>query len=381
MVSAVTSFCYGAEEKILCGMEFGGKKSDTATAVELASDGGYVFTGSTETFGAGKKDIWVVKLDTAGRKQWAKLYGDTRNEVGESIVRFSDNGYILAGHTDSHGAGATDLFIIRLDIDGNNVWVKTFGGECAETAAEVVAVDDDSFVVAGTTCSYGQGGNDIWLLKMDGEGNNIWSYSYGGEKEEEAAGIMAMKGGGYVVFGTSDSRGDGSKDGWVFGLDSEGKKTWDKTFGGKSEDMIADAVATEAGILFVGSTESKGNGGSDVWVFRTDMKGDILWEKTYGDGGDETGVSVVPAGDGYYVASKWFSDIKTGEDMVLIKIDGDGGEQWRRTYGGAQSDVPVMIIEAENDRFIVAGTIGEYAKDKAMNAWIVKVDRDGKCSW
>ncbi|WP_448516707.1 hypothetical protein [Pseudothermotoga sp.] len=150
---------------------FGGSYDDIAYSIQQTSDGGYIVAGYTESFGAGGKDVYVLKLDADGNKVWERTFGGSYDDIAFSIQQTSDGGYIVAGYTGSFGAGSGDVYVLKLDADGNKVWEKTFGGIHYDQANSVQQVSDGGYIVAGYTESFGAGIRDVYVLKLDKYGN------------------------------------------------------------------------------------------------------------------------------------------------------------------------------------------------------------------
>jgi hypothetical protein len=157
----------------------GGSSADVAMSIIQSSDGGYVVAGYTGSFGAGDWDIYVVKLDSSGNVVWTKTIGGGRFS---SIIQSSDGGYVVAGYTWSFVASGWDIYVVKLDSSGNVIWTKTIGGSFSDYAYSIIQSSDGGYVVAGETSSFGAGGDDIYVVKMDANGNvcfsqNITNYS------------------------------------------------------------------------------------------------------------------------------------------------------------------------------------------------------------
>jgi hypothetical protein len=172
------------DEGIVCyfAKTIGGSDWDEASSIIQSSDGGYVVAGFTRSFGAGYWDIYVVKLDSGGNVQWTKTIGGSNDDEAWSIIQSSDGGYVVAGSTRSFGAGGYDFYVVKLDSGGNVQWTKTIGGSDFDAAYSIIQSSDGGYVVAGRTRSFGAGGWDIYVVKMDANGNvcfsqNITNYS------------------------------------------------------------------------------------------------------------------------------------------------------------------------------------------------------------
>ena len=201
---------------------YGGSNLDWASSIQQTTDGGYIVAGWTESFGAGNMDFYIIKLDSNGNKVWEKTYGGSENDVAYSIQQTSDGGYIVAGGTYSFGAGSADFYIIKLDSNGNKVWGKTYGGSNDEWARSIQQTTDGGYIVAGTTYSFGAGYDDFYIIKLDSNGDKVWEKTYGGSSYDEAYSIQQTSDGGYIVAGGTSSFGAGSADFYIIKTDSEG---------------------------------------------------------------------------------------------------------------------------------------------------------------
>jgi hypothetical protein len=150
---------------------YGGGHYDYAFSVQQTSDGEYIVAGLTWSFGASLSDVFLVKTDANGNVQWAKTYGGGHYDYAFSVQQTSDGGYIVAGYTESFGAGYDDFFLIKTDANGNIIWAKTYGGIYGDYAFSVQQTSDGGYIVAGYTDSFGAGWYDIFLIKTDADGN------------------------------------------------------------------------------------------------------------------------------------------------------------------------------------------------------------------
>ncbi|MFZ8835402.1 MAG: hypothetical protein ACO2O5_14595 [Candidatus Caldipriscus sp.] len=200
-VSLVALFTQYAYAQVRFAKTYGGTNSEEYNRVQRTSDGGYIVTGRTSSFGAGSSDIFLIKTDVYGNIQWAKTYGGSSWEYASSAQQTSDGGYIVAGYTNSFGAGNSDFFLIKTDASGNIIWVKTYGGINDDNASSVHQTSDGGYIVAGSTYSFGAGDRDFFLIKTDANGNIQWAKTYGGTNGEWANSAQRTSDGGYIVVG------------------------------------------------------------------------------------------------------------------------------------------------------------------------------------
>jgi hypothetical protein len=221
-VSLVALFTEYAHAQVRFARTYGGTGWDLAYSVQQTFDGGYIMAGYTDSFGAGNWDIFLIKTDTNGNVQWAKTYGGTDLDMAYSVQQTSDGGYIVAGETWSFGAGWEDIFLIKTDADGNVEWAKTYGGTSYDYAHSVQQTSDGGYIVAGGTNTFGAGYLDIFLIKTDANGNISWAKTYGGASADWAYSVRQTSDGGYIVAGYTGSFGAGLWDIFLIKTDANG---------------------------------------------------------------------------------------------------------------------------------------------------------------
>ena len=303
---------------------FGGTGTDGLVSVQQTSDGGYILAGCTDSYGAGSRDFWLVKTDSNGNKLWDMTFGGTECDVANSVQQTSDGGYILTGKTSSYGAGNEDFWLVKTDSNGSKQWDKTFGGTNSDEAASVQQTSDGGYILAGFTTSYGGGFSDFWLVKTDSDGNKEWDKTLGGSSYECAQSVQQTSDGGYILAGCTDSYGAGSRDFWLVKTDSNGNKLWDMTFGGTECDVANSVQQTsDGGYILAGYTDPCGGGGGscDIWLVKTDSDGDKEWDKTLGGSSHESAYSVQQTSDGGYILAGYTDSYGGGScGAWLIKV-------------------------------------------------------------
>jgi len=366
------------KHKIVWEKTFGGKYYDGANSIVQTKDGGYAVAGWTESFGNGYTDMWVVKLDRYGNKEWSKTFGGNNWEMACSIIQTKDGGYVVAGYTNSFGNGVGDMWILKLDNKGNKEWSKTFGGSDEDEAWSIIQTKDGGFVVAGWTESFGNGKSDMWIVKLDKNGKKIWSKTFGGSDEDEAYSIIQTKDGGYAVAGYTYSFGNGETDMWIVKLDRYGNKEWSKTFGGSDYDRAYSIIQTkDGGYAVAGYTKSFGNGGKDMWILKLDNKGNKEWSKTFGGSDEDEAKSIIQTKDGGYAVAGGTKSFGNGKsDMWIVKLDKNGKKIWSKTFGGSDYDEASSIVQTKDGGYAVAGYTYSFGNGKS-DMWVLKLDSKG----
>lgn len=314
---------------------YGGEKSEKGYGIVKSKDG-YILVGETSSFGSGGKDVYILKIDRKGEKVWEKFYGGSKDDYAYSINEAED-GYLVVGGTRSLGAGNSDVYVLKIDENGDLLWQKTFGGKGFEEVWKLSKDSDGNFVTVGRTNSFGKGQYDLYLLKIDGKGNKLWEKAFGDKMSEYGYGVVSDKD-GYVAVGISNSFSE-SQDIYVIKVDKKGNLIWEKVFGGKGFDYAYSITSCRDGYMIVGNSNSFSDN-PDLYVIKIDKDGNKIWEKTYGGKGYETGFLIMPSKDekGYLIVGGSNSKGAGNSDVYVVKINEDGDLIWEKFFGGADLD-------------------------------------------
>ena len=163
-------------------------------------------TGITNSYGAGNYDVFLAKYTSTGTVSWSKTWGGTGWDQGQSVSQTSDGCYIVTGYTASYGAGGNDMFLAKYDSAGTLAWNKTWGGTSADGGGSVQQTSDGGYIVTGDTVSYGAGSNDVLLAKYDSAGTLSWNKTWGGTGADIGWSTKQTSDGGYVVAGWTDRK-------------------------------------------------------------------------------------------------------------------------------------------------------------------------------
>ena len=298
-------------------------------SVQQASDGGYVAGGqSRQNWNVSRVDYYLAKTDSSGNTTWTQTYSTPglQWDYGKSAREIFDGGFIFAGNT-APGPRPYDFYLVRTDASGDTVWTRTYGdtGSYDDRCNSVALTSDGCFVMAGYTNGHGAGGWDFYLVKVDADGDTVWTRTYGGSSGEEAFCIQQTSDEGFIIAGYTTSFGAGNQDFYVVRTDPMGNTLWERTYGGYDHDYAKCVKETpDSGFIIVGSTASFGAGFTDCYIVRTDATGDTLWTRAYGGYDDERAYSVDLTTEGGYIVGGHTTTWGSGShDVWLLRLAGE----------------------------------------------------------
>ena len=370
----------------------------------------------------GSDDMWVVKIASNGSKQWDKRFGGENQDVLKCVQQTTDGGYVLGGYSysDADGdkteasRGESDMWVVKTDSNGAKEWDKRFGGTEHDYLSTLQQTSDGGYILGGTTWSDAGGditdasigGSDMWVVKIDPNGVRQWDKRYGGSDREFLQGLQQTADGGYILGGSSNSGVDGDKsessrgffDMWVVKIDANGVKQWDRRYGGSDGDyVLALQQTSDGGYIFGGRSDSgmtgdkteASRGGSDYWLVKTDAGGNKQWDRTLGASSEDSFSDVQQTADrGYIVGGTTYSgadgdktEASRGScDMWVVKLDVFGNKQWDRRFGGGAPDELKSLQQTTDGGYILAGgSTSEISGDKSeasrgyYDMWLVRL--------
>lgn len=299
---------------------------DVGSDVIQTSDGGFLAFGTTKNWGAGGTDMMLLKFNLNGEYVWRKTYGSSNNDAGSAIVNTLDGGYALLGQTMPSSGIGKEIYLIKINSDGTKQWEKTFGSNNGADASDLIQLADGSFLIVGYTTI----GSDfqIYVIKTNDSGNIIWEKNYGGANADYGYGIEKLADGNFIICGYTASKGAGGRDGYLLKINSNGDLIWDKTFGFEHSDEFKGIVETNNGnLIAVGSSVQKitpQNNYTDSYMVITDKDGNQL--KSYLIGGDlnDNFSKIHQTNDGGYITVGSSESYSKSSDIHLIKTDENG---------------------------------------------------------
>jgi hypothetical protein len=357
---------------------YGGPWADDVQEVQQTAEGGFVVAGNTWSSGAGYSDFWILKLRADGTIYWQKVYGGNVWDYATSMDQTADGGYIVAGWTESFGAGAKDAWVLKLRADGSIDWQRTYGGTAQEEVSSIQRTADGGYIVAGWTESFGAGSRDAWVLKLRANGSIEWQKSYGGTAYEEGSSIQQTTDGGYILAGRTASFGAGLWDAWLLRLNPDGSVLWQKAYGSTDWDVAFLAQqTTDLGFIV------SGRRGFDAWVCKLNPAGSVAWQNIYSgpdlDNYHDSFAQQTTDG-GFIVAGHTFSFGAGSTDAWLMKLRANGALSWQKTYGGAGWDGVGWIQQTADGGYIAAGGTLSFGAGNS-DGWVLKLDSSGNTGY
>ena len=407
----IKTFEVSSVPSITTNSSFGGEYEDKLHKVIETNDGKLLLVGYGSGIGGGgpnnvggqlgetygSADFWAVKTELDGTIIWEKNFGGTGEDICQDVIQTPDGGYLLAGYTSSFDFDAEfiyngyDGWIVKIDANGNKLWTKKYGGTEAEAFHQIIASNDGNYFAVGQTGGYNieNNGNqsnnpnaDMFVVKFDGDGNEIWSQNYGGNQFDSAHGIIQNTEGDLFVVGHSKSEEipdhHGFMDIILLRLDANGNKLWEKAIGGSGFEY-GEAITLDASenIAIAGTTYSSdfdadsNNSSQSMWFLKLDQNGAILNSKIIGPDNITTSNDIISTEDGGFLLIGNSTDYPfasyTFGNLLAVKIDSEDNIEWFNSYGGDGYDSGFTVLEHSNETIYLGGSSRNANNDIISN--------------
>jgi hypothetical protein len=272
-------------------------------------------------------DYWIVKLDSAGELQWQREYGGTEWDEARSIQPTSDSGYIVAGSSESTGEGLSDYWVMKLASNGDSQWSDSYGNGYSDEAFSVQETTDNGFIIAGYTDKDEEEGCDFWIVKINSLGEHQWSQNYDRGMYDEAYSIQETEDEGFIVAGYTKVSDLDLGDSWIIKLDSNGAVEWEQIYGNTDIDKAQSVCQTDdSGFVVSGYTYSFLTHNYDMLLMKIDSSGGQEWQKTINsiEDGEDKAFSAVQTADGGYILTGHSWSYSSKDDIWIIKLNQNG---------------------------------------------------------
>jgi len=353
---------YGGAPDTLWTAHYGIQDHDEAWCVRQTSDGGFIMAGAQYPNDNNMYDVYIVKTDASGNLEWEKTYGGSAMwEFATQVEELTNGGYMVAAMTEDPNTMQNVFWLMILDSLGDTLWTKTYGGGSGEYCWAGQPTSDGGYILVGVTYSYGAGGADIWVVKTDSAGDTLWTRAFGGSVMDEGYGVCETSDGGFAVVGVTQSFGAGSEDAYILRLDSNGDTLWTRTFGtGSNEDAKSVRQTNDGGFIVVGKAQGGGAGGKDVYLMRVSADGDSLWAKRIGGANDDIGWEVWVCDDGgFFITGETdsYNGDSTDTEMYLVRTDSLGDTLWTTHFGGVRDDWGKSGVQTADGGYAATGAL------------------------
>ncbi|NHJ48430.1 MAG: hypothetical protein FK733_11660 [Asgard group archaeon] len=343
--------------------------ADTAKSIARSNTAGYAIAGFTNSTGNDDQDILFMRIAPDGTYLWNRTFGDVNEDKGYQVIAYQAGGYVIASTYENVSAlhNNTDFLVTRLAENGAVLWnisysgpnqdhVSSFIGDLGRSIAECTNGD---LVCAGV--SSGVDISDVWLFRLAPDGTLLWENTFHNRDIERCFApdsVVECQDGGFAVLGYTYSAAT-SNDVWLIKTDSNGNEIWNQTYGDDAGYQRPEALVecSDGGFGIIANTHSFGAGGADAWIIRTDSLGNQIWNQTYGGSLEEGGGYILEMPDGgFTIAGSTHSfDVGNG-DAWLVRTNGTGTIIWNHTVGDPYGNGACAFVYEGNNTYVVAGS-------------------------
>ena len=356
-ISLLTTSLFSKELKTVFIKTFGGSKKDKAYGAVALNDGGALLVGTSKSFGKQKEQMLITRINSKGKTLFSVAFGNKQKDEGKAISLTGDGNYIAVGSSESYSKyGDKDLFVVKINSNGKKIWQKVFGGNNDDEAFDVVGTGNGGALIVGYSESFGHGSKDIYVLFIDKNGKEIWSKFLGGEEDDVAYSIALGKDGFYIA-GYTESFGAGGQDFFLLKYNLKGKLQYTKVYGGDDDDVFKSVVATkDGGCAVAGFTKSFDAKRKDIDIIRFSKNGKMLWHKIYGFKSKEWANSITTTKEGGFLVVGTTKSFGFGDyDFYMLELNKKGSSKWANVYGGGDKDIAHKVISLKDGSYLVVG--------------------------
>ena len=320
--------------------------------------------------------IFSIAFTVHGQTSFQKTYGGTDFDFGISVQQTTDGGYILFGQTSSFGNGEQDMYLVKTDNQGIEQWHQTYGGTDWEFGISAQQTADGGFILCGAYS--GLGNDSLALIKTDQVGNIVWNKRFSGTTDREVGQfVQQTSDGGYIAVGFAEI--GITEHIYMVKTDVNGNEQWSKVhISAGRENAVGVMQTSDSGYAMIGETSSTGFGGRDMFLVKTNINGDTTWTKTFGTSLDEIGRSLYITSDNGFILLGY--EYFAGGNLYLVKTDSLGNAQWNKYYGGTGWDMGNSVQQTSDGGFILAGR-KENPVSGTNDMYCIKTDNVGLVEW
>ncbi len=372
----ISTALYGVSKSVTFEKVYGSKEDDSAKSVISLPDG-FLIVGETNANRDRRTDMYLIKIDKNGKKIWSKAIGGRDDDAGSAAIATKD-GFIAIGMTKSFGSDRSSIYAVSLDKKGNAQWQRAyFSSDESYYHGTGIVPTSKGYKIAGweDKPEFFDAKVNGYVVDIDTEGERNKLRRYGGKDDDKLYDILKTDD-GYLMVGESESlREDESFDAYVVKIDKKGKLLWQKGYGWGYDEKANAVTKAKDGYIFVGLTKSNRDKREEAYVVKIDKMGKVVWQNTYGGRYDEEAFDIVADDDGYVIVGVTETDTHGREDVYIFKIDEKGKVLWRKNYGGRDSDIAHSITKTD-DGYLVVGETESYGNGR-KDVYVLKIDKNG----
>ena len=332
---------------------FGGAAEDIAYSI-VEKDGFLYSFGLSKSFGEPNGDHYLIKTDLQGNLIWEKTYGGAAKEEGYRIKKSADGNLFLLGVTESSGNGATDVHLLKVDIEGNVLWESVVGGSNRDSPATLVEKASGEIIIAGNTESYGIGSTDIYLVWIDASGTFIRQKTHGESLLDGSSDLLELATGELMLFGYTNNYGTASRDFYLLKMTSLGDSIWSKRYGGNaSYEEAHQLLQTANGNFLLHGHTSKTDPNHNMYSVLVDSAGNTIWEREVGGNQHDGGQAAIINSAGNFVLLGRSMSFGNQRQLLFVELTQNGNLIQQQQIGSAKNERADDIIEANNSYYIV----------------------------
>lgn len=375
LIFGVKSFSQSYFRKVI-----GGLGEDYGNTVVLTDDNGFLIGGSSSSYSISNSDAIIFKLDSVGNTQWFKIYGGSQQESAKYMIKDFDGNFVFTGYTSSFGNGSYDVYLVKINSNGDTLFTKSFGGIDWEEGNHILQLQDSSYLITGYTFSFGAGAKDGYILKVSKEGNLIWDKTFGYQNNEEIYEALELKNDSSVIFvGYTNSIGNGLNDGWAVKIDIDGNQEWETTLGEDFNDEFRSVLKSYDGNYIIYGNSKSRSTNKDKWYVTHNYINTLGEPYSYiiedGENANAFLSRVILGNDSTYVLTGFTDKFGGGKnDMFCVIYNRYVAYQSGPTMGEQENEIGNDLKITHDKGYILVGTTNSFGEKGYQNIYVVKND-------
>jgi len=352
---------------------YGSEGDDFGMSVQQTTDKGYIVSGTAN------RDLFILKVDECGTEEWSWINAIGDYDFGKSVQQVSNGGYIIGGYTNINNPGypaKSVAFLLRTESSGHELWYQPYGNWYRNSFNSVQQTTDSGYIACGAT-EWSYNNSDVYLVRTDSQGNELWFRHFGGSGWEIAYSVQQTIDGGFILCGDTDYNDTDYSDYYLIKTDEQGNEEWSNTFGGNNRDVAYSVQqTTDGGYIICGDSHPGGSGYYNILLVKTNQQGEEEWSRIYGGSYFDMGRCVRQTSDhGFIICGSSAQYGYDNLDVYVIKTDTQGQEEWSQKFGQNAHDYGRVIKQTLDGGFIICGDRGFPITDN--DVYLIKTDQQG----